>query len=375
MSNQTTLANARIALAHDYLVDNGGAERVVAAFQEMFEAAPLFTSVYDQATTLSDFADKDIRPSFLQKLKPTKSWYKLLLPLYPYAFESFDLSAYDVVLSSTTSFAKGIITGERTCHFCFIHTPSRFAWRYADYLSQEQAGRAKRVVLEAMLPVLRSWDFTAAQRPDYFIANSENCRRRVEKFYRREATVIHSPIDASLFAPSSSQDDYFLVVSRLASYKRLDLAVEAAARLNKPLKVVGTGSDEARLKKLAGPQTEFLGRVSDGVLRQLYARCQALIFPGEEDFGLTPLEAMASGRPVIAYRAGGALETVIEGKTGVFFDEQTLDSLTTALQNFRPDSFQPTELRAWAEKFDKKQFQARLLDFMEEKYQEFQARF
>ena len=231
---------------HDFLVDNGGAERVVEIFQGLFPHAPLYTSVFNPATTLSSFSEpgRDIRTSFLQKLKPTKSRYKLLLPLYPYAFESFDLAAYNLVLSSTTSFAKGVITSERTCHFCYINTPTRFAWRYQDYIAQENFKGVKRLVLEAVLPFLRNWDYAAAQRVDYFIAGSHNCRRRVEKFYRREAHVIHSPIDASLFEPSNMQEDYFLVVSRLASYKRIDLAVQAAARLNKPLKVVGTGSDE-----------------------------------------------------------------------------------------------------------------------------------
>lgn len=376
MLENKTIENAKIALVHDYLIDNGGAERVVEIFQQLFPQAPLYTSVFNPATTLASFSDpnKDIRTSFLQKLRPTKRRYKLLLPFYPYAFESFDLTAYDLVLSSTTGFAKGVITGENCCHFCFIHTPARFAWRYPDYVAQEDFGAVKKLVLGAILPFLRSWDYTAAQRVDYFIANSHTTRRRVEKFYRREAHVIHSPIDASLFEPSNMQADYFLVVSRLAPYKRIDLAVQAAARLNKPLKIVGTGSDEARLRKIAGPRTEFLGRVSDAELRSLYSHCQALIFPGEEDFGLTPLEAMASGRPVIAYRAGGALETVIEGQTGLFFDSQEPESLAQVMRDFDPYKFHTNELREWAEEFDKTRFERKLLDFMAAKYSEFQVK-
>ncbi len=376
MLENKAIENAKIALVHDFLIDNGGAERVVEILQELFPTAPLYTSVYNPATTLSSFgaAGRDIRTSFLQRLRPTKGRYKLLLPLYPYAFESFDLAAYNLVLSSTTGFAKGVITGENCCHFCFIHTPARFAWRYPDYVAQENFNGFKKLVLGAILPFLRSWDYTAAQRVDYFIANSHTTRRRVEKFYRREAHVIHSPIDASLFEPSNMQEDYFLVVSRLAPYKRIDLAVQAAARLNKPLKIVGTGSDEVRLRKMAGPRTEFLGRVSDVELRSLYSHCQALIFPGEEDFGLTPLEAMASGRPVIAYRAGGALETVLESKTGLFFDTQEPESLAQTMRDFDSYQFHNTELREWAEGFDKSQFKRKLLTYLETTYKQFQQR-
>lgn len=373
MQFSDSLAN-KVALVHDYLVDNGGAERVVEVFQEIFPTAPLYTSVYNPPTTLDSFASKDIRPSFLQKLKPGKKRYKWLLPLFPYAFESFDLNAFDLVLSSTTAFAKGVITGPKTCHFCYINTPSRFAWRYQDYISQENFHGPKKWALDAMMPFLRNWDYTAAQRVDYFIAGSHNCRQRVEKFYRREATVIHSPIDASRFEPAGSHGDYFLVVSRLAPYKRIDLAVAAAARLGKPLKVVGSGVDLERLKKLAGPQTQFLGRVDDAELKHLYSDCLAFILPGEEDFGLTPLEAMASGRPAIAYRAGGAMETIVEGETGLFFDEQTVDSLAGAMANFGESRFQTARLRQWAEGFDKELFKQKLTAFMEEKYTEFQSR-
>lgn len=363
-----------VALVHDYLVDNGGAERVVEVFQELFPSAPLYTSVYDPPHTLQSFAAKDVRTSFLQKLNPGKKRYKWLLPLFPYAFESFNLNEFDMVLSSTTAFAKGVITGPKTCHFCYINTPSRFAWRYQDYISQENFHGPKKLALDAIMPFLRNWDYTAAQRVDYFIAGSHNCRQRVEKFYRREATVIHSPIDASRFEPASTHGDYFLIVSRLAPYKRIDLAVEAAAKLGKPLKVVGSGVDLERLKRLAGPQTEFLGRVDDAELNHLYKDCLAFLLPGEEDFGLTPLEAAASGRPTIAFRAGGAKETILDGETGLFFDEQNPDSLAGAMAAFEPDNFKTTRLRQWAEGFDKEIFKRKLTNFMEVKYAEYQAK-
>lgn len=372
-SNPNSLPD-KVALVHDYLVDNGGAERVVEVFQELFPDAPLYTSVYDPPTTLASFATKDVRTSFLQKLNPGKKRYKWLLPLFPYAFESFDLNGFDMVLSSTTAFAKGVITGPKTCHFCYINTPSRFAWRYQDYIAQENFQGPKKWTLDAIMPFLRNWDYTAAQRVDYFIAGSHNCRQRVEKFYRREATVIHSPIDASRFEPAAAHSDYFLIVSRLAPYKRIDLAVSAAAKLGKPLKVVGTGVDLERLKRLAGPQTEFLGRVDDAELHHLYRDCLAFILPGEEDFGLTPLEAAASGRPTIAYRAGGARETIVEGETGLFFDEQSADSLAAAMASFDTDQFKTARLRQWAEGFDKEIFKAKLTNFMEVKYAEYQAK-
>lgn len=367
-----SLAEARTALLHDYLVDNGGAERVVEVFQEMFPAAPLYTSLYTPATTLDSFAGTNIHTSFLQKLKLTKRNYKWVLPVYPAAFASFDLKQFDLLLSSTTSFAKGVRKKRSACHFCFIHTPTRFIWLYDNYIVQENLRGPKKLALDAALPLLRRWDYRAAQRVNYFIANSENTRQRVEKFYKREATVIPSPIDAARFEPSNGYDDYLLVVSRLVPYKRIDLAVAAAARLDRPLKIVGSGVDLERLKTLAGPKTEFLGRVDDTGLKELYRRCQALIFPGEEDFGLTPLEAMASGRPVIAYRAGGALETIKEGQTGLFFDEQTVDSLAATLARFDPAQFSTAELREWAEGFDKELFKQKLRRFMEEKYAEFQ---
>jgi glycosyltransferase involved in cell wall biosynthesis len=370
----TTVSEAKVALLHDYLVDNGGAERVVEVFQEIFPAAPLYTSLYAPPTTLDSFAGKSIRTSFLQRFKLNKRNYKWVLPVYPFAFGSFNLAEFDILLSSTTSFAKGVRKKDDTCHFCFMHTPTRFIWLYDKYVEQENFKGVKKLALDTSLPFLRRWDYKAAQKVDYFIANSHNCRQRIEKFYRREATVIHSPIDASRFEPAAEIDDYFLVVSRLVPYKRLDLAVSAAAMTGKPLKVVGTGVDLDRLKRLAGPDTKFLGRVDDRELKQLYRRCQALIFPGEEDFGLTPLEAMASGRPVIAYRAGGALETVIDGETGLFFDEQTVTSLAAVMQNFIPENFRTQRLREWAGSFDKEQFKQKLGAFMENKYAEFQAR-
>lgn len=309
----------RVAIVHDYLAQAGGAERVVEAMHRIWPEAPIYTSVYDPEATLSSFRGMDVRTSFLQRWARHSRIHKLALPFYPAAFESFDLSGYDLVVSSTSGFAKGVITGPETCHICYCHTPARFAWRYHEYVAQGGYGRATRRVLPLLVHCLRAWDYASAQRVDYFVTNSYNTARRVHKFYGRAAGVVHAPVEAGRFRVEDTPPrGYFLTVSRLVGYKRVDLAVEACSRLRLPLKVVGVGPDAARLRALAGPSVEFLGRLEDAQVAKLLAHCRALLFPGEEDFGITPLEAMASGRPVIAYRAGGALETVVEGKTGVF---------------------------------------------------------
>lgn len=355
-----SLAGLRVALVHDYLVDSGGAERVVLAFHELFPDAPLFTSVYDPASTFSRFRTLDVRTSWLQRIGATKRSYKYLLPLFPLAFESFDLAGFDVVLSSTTSFAKGIITSPATVHVCFCHTPTRFAWRSHDYVRQERIPRLARPAMTPILHGLRMWDSAAAQRVDHFVVPSRNSAARVRKYYRRAATVIPSPIDASTFAPEETIDDYFLVVSRLAPYKRIDLAIEACNALRRDLVIVGDGPARPALEAIAGPTVRFLGRLSERELRRRLARCIALILPGEEDFGLTPLEANASGRPVVAYAAGGALETVIEGRTGTFFHEWSAAALAERLRTTSFDRFARVDLLAHARAFDKEPFKERI---------------
>lgn len=276
---------------------------------------------------------------------------------------------YDLVLSSSSSFAKGVITPPETCHVCYCHTPSRFAWRQHEYLSQSRRARLLSPLLLGMLGRLRSWDYESAQRPDYFIANSHNVARRIRKYYRREtAAVIPPPVETSKYAPVSPQEvgAHFLVVSRLVGYKRIDLAIDACNRLHLPLRVVGIGPDLAGLQRKAGPTVQFLGRLSDGEVAAQYARCRALIFPGEEDFGLTPIECMASGRPVVAYGAGGALETVVDGDTGVLFCEQTADSLAAALDTVARLPFSPAALQAHAAGFDLTVFHDRMRRFLDE---------
>jgi glycosyltransferase involved in cell wall biosynthesis len=366
-----SLRSLRIALIHDYLNQEGGAEKVVEVLAEMFPEAPLYTSVYDR-DRMPDFWKKlDVRTSFMQHISPRLGVAKLLVPLYPVAFELFDLRNYDLVLSSTTAFAKGVITRPETCHVCYCNNPTRFFWMYHDYFAYEKFPRPVAGMIPWLVNPLRVWDFVSAQRVDYFVAGSYNAARRIRKYYRRDSHIVHSPIDASAFAISDSVQDFFLVVSRLQAYKRIDLAVQACSRLGLPLHVVGDGPDRYRLQKLAGPTVRFLGRLPDEEVHQEMARCRALIFPGEEDFGLTPLEAQASGRPVIAYGAGGALETVIDGETGVFFREPTVQSLAAVLDSFE-DEFDPLILRRNALRFDKERFKRQLYALLDRVYEDHQ---
>ena len=354
----------KVALVHDYLAQAGGAERVAAALHVMYPEAPLYTSVYDPKATLSSFAAVDIRTSYLQRWPfSSRRFHKLALPCYPAAFERFDFTGYDLVLSSSSSFAKGVVTPPETCHVCYCHTPSRFVWRQQEYLRHSRATRVLTALTGSLLSSLRSWDVESAQRVDYFVANSYNVARRIRKFYRRDvAAVIPPPVETSNFtpAPPSEVGSHFLVVSRLLNYKRVDLAIEACNRLQAPLRVVGSGPELPALKRLAGPTVRFLGRLSDSDVARELACCRALIFPGEEDFGITPVECMASGRPVVAYGAGGALETILDRDTGLFFESQTPDSLAAALEGVTHLSFDAEALRAHAFSFDTAVFEERI---------------
>ncbi len=368
----------KTAIVHDYLAQAGGAERVAAALHGLFPDAPLFTSVYDEKATLGYFRDIDVQTSILQRWPlSSQRMHKFALPLYPAAFEHFDFHGYDLVLSSSSSFAKGVITPPETCHICYCHTPARFAWRQHEYLSQSRRGRLVSLLLRGMLGRLRAWDVQSASRPDYYIANSYNVAQRIRKYYRRDvAAVIPPPIDTERYAPAplSEVGPHFLVVSRLVGYKRVDLAVEACNRLGAPLRIVGTGPDLAGLKRIAGPTVEFLGRLPDREVAAEFARCRALIFAGEEDFGMTPLECMASGRPVVAFAAGGALETVADGETGVLFPAQTADSLAAALLSLDDIAFDPAALQKHAARFGLGVFNDRMRRFIEGALDQHQSR-
>jgi len=359
----------KVALVHDYLNQMGGAERVVLAFHELFPDAPLYTSIYDPRRVDAAFQQIDIRTSFMQRLPFVKKHHQPFLPLYPFAMERLDLRGYDLILSSSSAFGKGVITKPGTMHICYCHTPMRWCWNYDEYVEREQLGKLARGVLPFLITWLRVWDQTTAMRVDHFIANSPAVADRIQKYYRREAVVIPPPVDASrfLFDPTTQPEDYFLVVSRFMPYKRIDLAIQACNRLQLPLVIIGSGRDQQRLQQMAGPTIRFLGRLSDAEVLHYYAHCRALILPGEEDFGITPLEAQASGRPVVAYSAGGALASVIDGVTGTFFQEQTVESLAATLAAFDETRYDPQIIRDHAHEFDKPRFHRRILQFIEAK--------
>lgn len=359
----------KVALVHDYLNQMGGAERVVLAFHELFPDAPLYTSIYDPRRVDAAFQQIDIRTSFMQKLPFVKKHHQPFLPLYPFAMERLNLRDYDLILSSSSAFGKGVITKPGTMHICYCHTPMRWCWNYDEYVEREQLGKLARSVLPFLITGLRVWDQTTAMRVDHFIANSPVVADRIQKYYRREAVVIPPPVEVSrfLFDPAVQPEDYFLIVSRFMPYKRIDLAIQACNRLQLPLVIIGSGRDEQRLKHMAGPTIRFLGRLSDTEVLHYYAHCRALILPGEEDFGITPLEAQASGRPVVAYGAGGALASVVDGVTGEFFHEQTVESLAATLADFDATKFDAQTIHNHALEFDKPRFHRRILQFIEAK--------
>lgn len=359
----------KIALVHDYLNQFGGAERVVDALHGIFPRAPIYTSIADENKLPASFRLMDIRTSFMQNLPLVLPLFRFYFFLYPFAFENFDLSEFEVILSSSSAFAKGIRKREGQLHICYCHNPMRFVWRFSDYVRNEGFPAWVKWILPFLLEPLKRWDFQNSENVDYFIANSLNVARRIKKIYGRESVIINPPVDCGYFSPAGGDGDYFLVVSRLNPYKRIDLVVESFNRTELPLKIVGSGPAEGGLKRQARENIEFLGNVTDQRLRELLSACRALIFPGEEDFGIVPLEAMACGRPVIAYKAGGALETVIEGETGLFFDKQEPASLEAALKRFQFELFNKQRIREHALKFDLKVFDKRIADFVKEKYE------
>jgi glycosyltransferase involved in cell wall biosynthesis len=362
----------KVALVHDYLNQMGGAERVVIAFHQMFPDAPIYTSIYDPQRVDPVFQEMDVRTSFMQKFPLVTRHHQPYLPFYPFAMESLDLRDYDLVLSSSSAFGKGVITRPETMHICYCHTPMRWCWNYCEYVEREQLGGMARRILPFLITGLRMWDQVSAMRVDHFIANSPVVAARIQKYYRRDAVVIPPPVEVSrfFFDPAIEREDYFLIISRLIPYKRIDLAIEACNRLHLPLVIVGAGRDMERLKRMAGPTIRFLGRLSDEEVLHYYARCRAFLFPGEEDFGITPLEAQACGRPVIAYGSGGSLASVVEGITGEFFYEQTVDSLATVLASFEERRYEPQTIRNHALEFDTSRFHRRILQFIGAKMSE-----
>lgn len=354
----------KLALVHDYLKQDGGAEKVLSVLQELWPEAPTYALFFDPER-LPQFKGKDVRTSFLQRAPLIQSKFQWYLPLMPTATEHYDLKAFDVVVSSTSAFAKGVITQPGTVHVCYCHTPTRFLW--TDTLSYVEELRIPRFVKNMLPPVLsllRLWDKHAADRVDAFIANSKTVQERIKKYYNRDSVVIHPPVDTHRFAVSDAPKGYFLAGGRLVAYKRFDLIVEACNRTGIKLKIFGTGPVMGELQKMAKGNVEFLGRVSDADLPALYAGAKAFIHPQEEDFGITAVESMAAGRPVIAYKKGGAVETVIEGVTGELFEEQSWEELADHLIRFDEAAYDPAAIRAHAEQFGTERFKKQMEDFV-----------
>ncbi len=363
----------KLAIVHDHLAQDGGAEKVLKVFHEVYPEAPTFTLVHDRDRANPAFLSKDIRTSFIQKIPGGVARYQWFLPLMPAATERYDLRDYNVVLSSSSAFSKGIITRPGTLHICYCHTPTRYLWSDThDYVRELKYGRLVKTFVPFVLTNLRLWDRLTADRVDVFIANSATVQRRIWKYYRRKSVIIHPPVLTKRFS-ITKPENFFLTGGRLVYYKRFDIAVRAFSKLGIPLKVFGTGPEIDNLKKMAKPNVSFIGAVSDEALASLYSRCQAFIHCQEEDFGITAVEAMAAGRPVIAYAAGGALETIVPGVTGKFIQEQTWEELADAVIRFRFDKFEPEVIKAHAAKFDVDVFKTKMDGFIRETWEKFRA--
>jgi glycosyltransferase involved in cell wall biosynthesis len=364
----TKFADTKVAIVHYWFLElRRGGEKVVEALCELFPDADIFTHVIDR-TVFSDLVAKHkVTTSFINSLPFARTATAYYLPLMPLASEQFDLSGYDLVISSESGPAKGVIVPENCVHLCYCHSPMRYIWnKYAEQVRWSPFVLSWPMRLSAHY--LRLVDYASAARVDQFVANSTGVGRRIEKYYRRSSLVVFPPVDVSAFEPSDEGENYYLYCGQLTAYKRPDLAVDSFNQLRLPLRVIGDGEMLARLKKRANSNIRFLGRVTDDVVRHNLARCRALIFPGEEDFGMVPVEAMASGRPVIAYGRGGVLDTVVDGVTGVFFRKASADALAEAVQRFEgmSDSFDPTIIARHARKFDRQNFLRQMTDVIEE---------
>ena len=352
----------KLVLAHDYLIQMGGAERVVATMHRRFPEAPIYTSAVCRRTLWKDFADADIRTTWLQHAPMIEhhTHFKKYLPLYPLAFRSFGEVRADCAWISSSTFAKYMRFAPGTRTVCYVHNPTRFLWQTDEYLDHEvRQGLLNRFV-RAFLPPFREIDKAAAQRMTVLVANSRNVQERIRRFYGRESIVIPPPVQTERFQLSTENDGYYLIVSRLLGYKNIDLAVQAFSKSGKRLVILGEGPFRADLEKLAGPTVQLLGRLSDEEVQRHFARCRAFLFPGHEDFGITPVEAMACGKPVVALKKGGALETVVEGKSGVFFAEPTADALAAAVEQLERLTWNPAAIREHAQQFSEANFLARM---------------
>jgi len=355
----------KIALVHEYLSQYGGAEKVLEALQELYPQAPTFVMFYDKNKIPARLLKGIIKTSFLQYMPFIKNHYRIYLPIMPLAIEHLNLDDYDLVISSSSAFGKGIITNPKALHISYCHTPTRYLWTDThSYIIEGKYNWFIKAILPPILHRLRMFDQIAASRVDYFIANSENVQRRIQKFYHRDSEVIYPPVDIKFFKLSEKIGDYYLTGGRLVPYKKFDLTIKVFNRLGWPLKIFGTGPEMEKLQMLAKSNIQFIGAVNDEEKAQLYAKAIAFIHPQTEDLGITPIESMAAGRPVIAYKDGGALETVKEGLTGTFFNEQSWESLLETFLNFDQAKFDSQKIREYAEQFSLDNFKNKINSYV-----------
>ncbi|TAK58358.1 MAG: glycosyltransferase family 4 protein [Bacteroidetes bacterium] len=381
-----------VALVHDWLVSMRGGEKVLELLCELFPRATLFTLVHRAGRLSPTIETMNIQTSFLQKLPFAKTKYQYYLPLFPSAIEKLDLSGYDLVISSSHAVAKGVRVREDALHICYCHTPMRYIWdQYEQYFGGERRNKPASLVMKIFLKSLREWDIESSKRVHHFIANSQHVRERIMRRYGRESVVIYPPVDVERFHLSEKNEGYYLIVSALVPYKQVDVAIKAFNQIGKRLVIIGTGGEERRLRSMAKQNIEFHGWVDDRRLARYYAGCKAVVFPGEEDFGIVPVEAMACGKPVIALAAGGALETVVEGVTGLFFEKGLLNEspesartketrilkkalkamdLAETIEHFETMHFQPEKIREHAMKFNRAVCKERLTNYLLEKMKE-----
>ncbi|HCW32892.1 MAG: glycosyl transferase group 1 [Candidatus Peregrinibacteria bacterium GW2011_GWE2_39_6] len=362
----------KIALVHDFILKLGGAERVLKVLSDLFPHAPIYTLLYNESRTGQILPASRIRTSTLQKLPHfIRNHHRYLFPWMPKAIESFDFSGYDLVISSSSAYAHGIITNSHTKHLCYCHSPMRYAWDWTnEYLRELKLNPLKRHLIGKLLKKIRIWDFYAADRVDQYLANSKHVQNRLAKYYRKPSKIIYPPVDIDRFTVTPHHENYFLIVSTLTRYKNIERAIQLFNKVRKRLVIIGEGPDCQRLKQMAGPQIDFLGFKPDEVVKEYLENCRAFIFPGEEDFGIAPVEAMACGKPVLAYNKGGVKESVIPGITGEFFDEPTISSMEDGLARLLANTkqYDPALIRKQAEKFSKEHFEMEIRKLLRDYY-------
>jgi glycosyltransferase involved in cell wall biosynthesis len=367
------MKNVKVALVHDWLTGRRGGEKVLEVLAEVFPHATIFTLFHFPGSQAKVIEEMKIKTSFIQMFPFLKKKYRYYLPFFPLAVELFNLQEYELIISSSHCVAKGVIPRPDALHICYVHTPMRYAWnQYFPYFEYQKLPLLYRYLIPPVINYLRLWDESSSHRVDYFIANSYNVAQRIRKYYRRKAEVIHPPVDTDFFQPAENgKENYYLIVSALVPYKRIDLAIEAFNIIGEPLKIIGVGPEYKKLKKMAKSNIEFLRDISDDELLKLYQNARAFILPGEEDFGIAPLEAQACGIPVIAYNKGGAKETVVPEETGVFFTELTVKDLLQALDKCNKLNFNKFKIRENAMRFSREKFKKKIKNFIEKKYKQF----